>query len=181
MTVSLNDADGRPVSAFGSNSQWSQGAVTNQAEFGNSAPFGRNLNVASATTPSPISATTAGSTSKLGYTNPLKSAPRAGGGMMTPSAPGGGLRQLNAPDNMKPDATPVGMAVKAGTKKWGPQPAPGEKDDQEPTQNPGAVLAGGAVRGIGNAVSRIGSMRQGATEGRGSTPSGLFGDAEEAV
>jgi hypothetical protein len=76
--------------------------------------------------------------------------------MMQPSAPEGGLRQLNAPDGIKADATPVGMAVKAGTKKWGPETKPGE----EPP-NAGGVLAGAAVRGIGGAVSRMANFATG--------------------
>lgn len=47
MPVSLNDAQNRPISAFGSNSMWAQGAITNPAQFG---------------------ATTAGSTKNMGYT-----------------------------------------------------------------------------------------------------------------
>src|ERR1700683_5078626 len=66
MTVSLTDAAGQPVSLFGTgSSQWATGTATNTAQFGQSTLFGTGL----ARSPSTITPTSAGDTSKLGYTD----------------------------------------------------------------------------------------------------------------
>ena len=167
MTVSLTDAEGRPVSAFGSNSQWSQGAVTNPAEFGNSDLFGRNLARGLSTTPAPISATTAGSTD-LGFTDPLKSAPGAHGSPMSPRPPSTATpAPQTAPGKTQTGGT-AGQLVKAATDRWGPKDS---EQDEAPTDktppNPAEAAVTGAVK-LGQ------HLWKGATEGRGSVPGGLF-------
>jgi hypothetical protein len=190
ITVSLTDAEGRPVSAFGSNSQWSQGAVTNAASFSsNSDLFGANLNRGLSTTPAPFSATKAGSTS-LGFVNPAKNnAPGAHGAMMNPVAPSTETGSSGTPTakNIKGDASPFGMAAKAGAKKLSPDNETPDDEEQEPS-SPYPVLAGQAagqaVKLGARVMGRNGSMWQGATEARTSSPMpggmSLGEDAEEA-
>ena len=181
MTVALSDASGNPISAFGSNSQWNQGAVTNSAQFSSqqNSLFGRSLNARSATTPALISTTTAGSTSKIGYTDPTAGSRRGAGsgGQLNPVAPPTATpTQQAAPGKAQTGGT-MGQLADAAKAKWGPQPGPGE---QAPTPSPspsatGRAVAVGAYNAGKAAYSRLKEFGSGATEARdGTAPSGMF-------
>ena len=180
---------GEPLATFSQgNSQFSSGGQNGgSAQFGQpqNTLFGPNLNRGqTSTTPAAMSTTRAGSTTNLGFTDPLKSAPGAGGGSLDASAPPVAGRQLNATkDMMKADATPAGLATKPLAKKLGPQPSPGEETVPGQTAPPHpagplvAAAVGGAIK-LGQKAwgSRNSAMWQGASSGSpDSPPSSVFG------
>ena len=98
MAVFLKDVAGEPLASFSQgSSQWASGGSNGgSAAFGQpSGLFAANLNRGdSATTPAPISSTTASSTSDLGYQD-LSEGHGISGSMMNPQAPSAPGRQLN--------------------------------------------------------------------------------------
>lgn len=170
------------MSSFGSgSSQWATGTTTNAATFGSGSLFGPHLasRGQSMTTPGAITATAAGDTSKLGYSDPTEGH-GISGSPMQPVAPCQHLRQLTASKGMmKPDSTPMGLAAK----KLGPQPQPGQTPEQV-AEGKGRALVGAAARGVGNAINagRNASFGYGSAEARTGQemPGGVFSAAGAA-
>ena len=167
MTVSLTDAEGRPVSAFGSNAQWSQGSVTNQQQFSAqpNSLFGANLSARPVTTPAAMTTTTSGNTGNFGFSDPSKTAPVRGvqgggkGSSMNPVAPPPSISSPGgATGTTGGSASQLGKAI---TSKWGAQPAAGEQQTPPPAQTPaqqGRQVGTGLYNMAQAAVSRVGQF-----------------------
>lgn len=194
MAVYLNDIEGNPISLMGSGStQWSQGTGVNSASFGGNTLFGKHLASGGQpeTTPGAFASTVPGSTSRLGYTDPLKSRPGVSGGGMDAFAPDIAPRQLNAPKELKPDSTVGSMAVKAIRKQGGAK-EPGAAGQVPPEGAAGRALATGAANiGLGmyqgaknaSAASRLGNFADATASSRPEQqpPTGLFSAAGTAA
>jgi len=115
MAVFLRDVAGEPLSSFSQgSSQWASGGTNGGSpSFGQpNTLFGANITSRGVTTPTSTSITRPGSTSGLGFTDPLKSKPGAHGSPMNPVAPSTETGSSGTPTaaNIKGDANPAGMA-----------------------------------------------------------------------
>lgn len=190
MSVYLKDVAGAPLSSFSQGStQWASGGDNGgSAQFGQSPLFGKGLASTgrSATTPAATSITRAGSTANLGFTDLTRGhgGGAGSGGQMNPVAPQAPVSSTSAAPKTQTGGT-VGQLADAAKAKWGPQPAPGEQtpgtgSGQTPTPPPSSPSATGRAVATGlysmgrAAYGRLKAFGSGATEARGSAPSGLF-------
>ncbi len=148
MTVSLLDAEGRPISAFGSHASWNQGAVTNAASF--SETGAGSTSGSTGTGAAKISPTKAGSTKALGYQDLAAQSPGAPHQPPLEVAPAQITPPRTNPDE-QPGSNPVGDALKAVAQHYGPTEQPGRNDEFQVGRTsslPGAGEAAGIAEDL---------------------------------
>jgi hypothetical protein len=176
MAVSLLNANGDPVSSFGTgNSQFATGSHTNPFMTSPARTFGDLTNDRSANTPARMTATRAGSTTSLGYGDPAKSSSgRSDGG----GGGGGGSRA--ASPSLVPDQQ---MGIPAAEAPESAQQKPEGTDSgdwDEEAGPPGALQV--RVKGSGppfrRSTGRNDSFTTGQNEGKpGGGMGGMAADA----
>ena len=116
---------------------------------------------------------------EMGFQDPTEGHGISGGGMQAEAPPPGG-RQLNAPKDMKPDTTPVGIGIKKLSPPDKNAPAnPGEAFGR----TVGGAVGGVAARGVGAAIGGLNNhFGAGSAEARPAQemPGGMFGATGQA-
>lgn len=195
MAVSLTNANGDPISSFGSgNSAYATGTQTNPFTSSPAATFGdmaaedksapnslispRTFGDLADTNTGTSTATVAGSTAGLGYSNDPRSAVntprRSGGGMqmsgalgsapkVLPDGPPAQRPQKPKPEQSKPQQSKPQQSSTTQGPEQPPEPGTSEPGSPTPTPTPSSPPPG-----------RNDEFATGATSGRGTSPSGVL-------
>jgi hypothetical protein len=155
VTVSLTNAAGEPISLFGTgNSMFASGTGTNAASFGQQQLFGGS-NAAGGTGAAKITATSAGSTAKMGYTDLTKSPGRrpARNSPLQPMPPSTEPHQLTTSES--PGYNAIGEGLKAINRHFSPEEQASRSGEFRTGQyeaKPGGAAAEGVAEDLAEAA-----------------------------